>query len=152
MTLTDEEVARWGMTREYIEDSSYRQVIERQLRLCHGGLANEAYERMYEASLFRDEGMAKTIIDYLSRAAEPRTSPGAAPIISYTGSGHIQYQLPVPSRVQRRANRPLKQTTVYLAALDPASPEEVTTLLQEAIADYVWLTPIGTHGPPKRCR
>jgi hypothetical protein len=34
----------------------------------------------------------------------------------------------------------------------PGSMGELNTLLQEAIADYIWLTPMGTEGPPKRCR
>ncbi|MER3422688.1 MAG: hypothetical protein C4293_05120, partial [Nitrospiraceae bacterium] len=148
----DVEMDRWGMRDEiFFDDHAYRDVILKQLRLCHSGLPEDAYQRMYEASLFRDEGMAKVISNYLSRVSlNPDQKIG--PLLSYTGGGHIQYQLPVPNRVQRKRNGSVQQVTVYLTALDPAHPQEVQNLLQESIADYTWVTPIGINGPPKRCR
>lgn len=154
--LTDPEMARWGMTDEqFPEDPAYYEMIVKPLRLCHGGLSDEAYQRMYEASLFRDEGMAKTIADFLRRE-QAATAPAAklknGPIVSYTGGGHIQYQLPVPNRVLRRHEGALKQATIYLTSFEPARAEELRSLLQEAVADYIWLTPLGAQGAPRRCR
>lgn len=141
----DAELARWGMRGEqFVRDAGYQDTILEQLKACHRGLPADAYQRMYEASLFRDEGMAKTISDAAGRM------PEAGPIVSYTGAGHIQYRLPIPNRVARR--RPeLRQITVYLAALDAAHIQDLDQLLKPAIADYLWLTPVGQQGPPARC-
>jgi uncharacterized iron-regulated protein len=150
--LFDVEMTRWGMRDEaFIDAPAYRDVIVKQLRLCHGGLSDDGYRRMYEASLFRDEGMAKTIADYLART-ELDGAKEARPVLSYTGGGHIQYRLPVPDRVVRKSNGAVKQTTVYMTSFDPASPGDVTDLLRESIADYIWLTPMSAYGPATRCR
>ena len=150
--LADPDMNRWGMRNELLFDEpAYRDVILKQLRLCHAGLSDDDYRRMYEASIFRDEGMAKTISAYL-RSAKDGTGPQAGPIVSYTGGGHIQYQLPVPKRVQRRQTGSVKQTTIYLTSFEPGRAEEIRELLHDAIADYVWLTPLGAQGVPRRCR
>jgi len=150
--IDDPEMITWGMQDEpIVEDAAYRQVILQQLQLCHGGLPLDAYERMYEASMFRDEGMAKTIHESLrSVSGDSAFIPG--PIVSYTGGGHIQYQLPVPSRVLRKRGGDITQKTIYMTSFQPDHPEEVQELLRDGIADYVWLTPIGANGPAKRCR
>lgn len=149
--MNDPDMATWGMARQQIvEDTRYREIILKQLQLCHGGLPEHAYERMYEASMFRDEGMAKTIRETLERiSSDP--SGTAGPIVSYTGGGHIQYGLPIPSRV-RRDQTSVKQKTVYMTSFVSDHPEEVTSLLEDHIADYIWLTPVGNNGPTKRCR
>jgi uncharacterized iron-regulated protein len=145
--MSDAEMSRWGMQDDIlVEDPQYRDTILKQLRACHTGLADDAYQRMYEASVFRDEGMAKTISDALGGLAE-----GAGPILSYTGAGHIQYRLPIPNRVSRRQPTPVRQITVYLAAFDPGRVPEIQELLEPPIADYLWLTPLGQHGPSRRC-
>ena len=144
---TDPEMAKWGMRDEIlVEDPDYHEKILQQLRACHGGMPDAAYQTMYEASVFRDEGMAKTISEYLRRLPK-----GAGPIVSYTGGGHIQYKLPVPNRVQRRQSAPLRQVTIYLAGIDPGRPQDIQDLLQSSIADYVWLTPLNPRGPSRRC-
>lgn len=150
--IDDPGMLTWGMKQEpIIEDAAYREVILRQLQLCHGGLPEDAYERMYEASMFRDEGMAKTIGEALRPSlSDDPSNPG--PIMSYTGGGHIQYQLPIPKRVLRKRNGDVKQKTVYMTSFTSEHPEEVQELLRDAIADYVWLTPISANGPAKRCR
>lgn len=146
--LADPDMVRWGMQGEAFPDEpAYRALILDQLRKCHGRMSESGYQHLYEASVFRDEGMAKTIAEFLRR------KPGAGgPVVSYTGGGHIQYHVPVPDRVHRRVSGPVKQATVYLMAFEPGHREEIQHLLQAPIADYVWLTPLGAHGPPKRCR
>ncbi|HKN85791.1 MAG TPA: ChaN family lipoprotein [Nitrospiraceae bacterium] len=150
--IHDPEMMTWGMKDEpIVEDTVYRDVILRQLQLCHGGLPQDAYERMYEASMFRDEGMAKTIHGFLrSVSGDSAFIPG--PIVSYTGGGHIQYQLPVPNRVLHKRGGDITQKTIYMTSFQPDHPEEVRELLHDGIADYVWLTPVGAHGPARRCR
>lgn len=148
----DERVARWGMRDEVLpDDGAYRSVVLEQIRRCHAELNDDAYRRMYEASLFRDEGMAKIIAAHIQTG---RATAGAGPVLVYTGGGHIQYRLPVPNRVARRigARDAVGQPTIYLAAYEPDRPDAIRELLQSAIADYVWLTPLSAHGPPRRCR
>jgi uncharacterized iron-regulated protein len=145
--LKDPEMLRWQMRDEVLSDEpAYREIIVSQLRACHSGLSEEAYQRMYEAAVFRDEGMAKTISDYLNRRA-----PRVGPVVSYTGGGHIQYRLPVPNRVLRRQNGSLRQRTLYLMSYEPKRLDEIRTLLAQSIADYVWLTPVSAQGAPRRC-
>lgn len=143
----DPEMARWGLKDEpFPDEPAYREVILKQLRLCHGGMSDDAYQRMYEGSMFRDEGMARTIAESLARLPA-----GSGPVVSYTGGGHIQYRLPVPNRVMRRQGKPLRQVTVYLASLETGHEEELRSLLRDSIADYLWLTPLSAHGPTPRC-
>ncbi len=129
------------------DDPEYRRVIYEQIEKCHGGMKPEIYQKIYEASVFRDEGMASVITTTISRLG---TSPPRI-FVSYTGAGHIQYGLPIPKRVQRQLGTPVKQVTLYLQALDPEHPEDVEHLLEEQIADFVWLTALGPHGRQPRC-
>lgn len=148
----DERMAQWGMRDEALpDDAAYRAIVLDQIRRCHADLTDEAYRRMYDASLFRDEGMAKIIAEHVRRS---RATAGAGPVLAYTGGGHIQYRLPVPNRVARRlgSDSAARQLTVYLAAYEPSRPETIQELLKGAIADYVWLTPLSAHGPPRRCK
>ncbi len=138
---------RWTMPVPFpADDPEYRRVIYEQIEQCHAGLSQEVYQKIYEASVFRDEGMASVITATVrSETPEPTT------FVSYTGAGHIQYGLPVPKRVNRRLGVPVKTLTVYLHALDPEHPEDVDHLIDERIADYVWLTALGPQGRQPRC-
>ncbi len=152
--LNDPDMERWGMKNEpIVDDPAYREVLMRQLRQCHGGMPDSAYERIYEASMFRDEGMAKTISIVLRSEGIHHIPDGRqrGPVVSYTGGGHIQRTLPVPKRVQRRQGGSIRQVTIYMASLEPDHPEYIQNLLEEKVADYVWLTPLSEHGPPARC-
>ena len=152
LALADPEMNRWGMRDEPRSDEpAYREIILKQLRLCHAGLSDDAYQRMYEASVFRDEGMAKTIADSLRRTQD-QTGAQTGPIVSYTGGGHIQYQLPVPNRVLRKGPVPVGHATIYLTAYESGRADEIREFIRDSIADYVWLTPLGAHGSPRRCR
>lgn len=52
----DERMAQWGLRDEALsDDAAYRSVVLDQLRRCHAELTDDAYRRMYDASLFRDE-------------------------------------------------------------------------------------------------
>ena len=106
---------------------------------------------MYEASMVRDEGMAKTLATSLGelRRGDLDSHPV---IVSYTGSGHIQYNLPIPKRVARRLSDDVKQITIYLTSFDVSRTKEVEDLVRERIADYVWLTPMSGKGPPRPCQ
>ena len=128
------------------DDPEYRRVIYEQIEQCHAGLSQEVYQKIYEASVFRDEGMASVITTTVKSETPARTT-----FVSYTGAGHIQYGLPIPKRVQRQLGVPVKDVTVYLHALDPEHPEDVDHLLAERIADYVWLTALGPQGRQPRC-
>jgi uncharacterized iron-regulated protein len=141
----------WGMDREaIIDDQAYRVRILDQLKRCHGGGSDEDYVRMYEASMVRDEGMAKTVTAALLTARQRPQDHTL--ILSYTGGGHIQFNLPIPKRVARRLGGQVAQTTVYLASFDQTRIEDIQDLVRDSIADYLWLTPVSQQGPPQRCK
>ncbi len=141
------EMGKWGMDFPIsLDDPEYYRVLFEQIEKCHPGMPKKAYQRFYEASIFKDEGMARVIVDYLKTKGD---SSGL--VVSYTGGGHIQYRLPIPNRVERQSLRPVKSVTVYLIALDLNRQEEVRQAIKDRIADYIWLTPLGPRGPQRRC-
>jgi uncharacterized iron-regulated protein len=145
------EWAPWGILQENIvDDPAYRDRIVDQLRRCHGG-TEEHFRTMYEASMVRDEGMARTLV---IRQEQFRRENGGSRrmIVSYTGGGHVQYNLPVPKRVARRLGGDIKQATVYMMSFDASKSDDVRALMQDPIADYIWLTPMGKPGSATPCR
>lgn len=147
------ESAAWGLQREeMVDDPGYRETILGQLKACHGGAGEERhFQMMYEASLFRDEAMARTIAQELT-AIGSEGNGVSGPMVSYTGGGHIQYRLPIPNRVMRRLGNSVKQVTIYLASVEQDRTEELQEWMDRQIADYIWLTPVGVYGAPARCR
>ncbi len=139
------EMDNWPIGKIVEDDPDYEKLIFEQIESCHAGLPDHVYRRIFEASIFRDEGMAQVIRNYLNHK-----SPSEGPLVSYTGGGHIQYHIPVPKRVKR--TRPeIKMVTIYLVAWDPSKEEEVQAELQNGIADFLWLTPLGPKGIQARC-
>jgi uncharacterized iron-regulated protein len=148
---SDPIMAQWGMKGEtLIDDPIYRARILQQLQACHGGGADSLYQTMFEASMVRDEGMAKTLAHRLNQIRSG-SEMMAGPLVSYTGAGHIQYNLPVPKRVARRLTGQVRQVSVYMTSFDVKRTEELQDMIREKIADYVWLTPVSEKGPPRRC-
>ena len=144
---SDPQGQRWTIPVPFpADDPEYRRVIYEQIEQCHGGLSQEVYQKIYEASVFRDEGMAAVITTTVKLDAPEPTA-----FVSYTGAGHVQYGLPIPKRVKRQLGVPVKDVTVYLHALDPEHQEDVEHLIDERIADYVWLTALGPQGRQPRC-
>lgn len=149
---SDPVMAEWGMKDEAIvDDPVYRARILEQLQACHGGGDDRLYQTMYEASMVRDEAMAKTLVNRLNQI-RAGTDSMAGPLVSYTGGGHIQYNLPVPKRVVRRLTGPARQVSVYMTSFEVGRIEELQEMIREKIADYLWLTPVSSQGPPRRCR
>ena len=147
----EDEWTRWNMQDETIvDDPAYRQRLFEQLRACHGGGSDDMYRTMYEASMVRDEGMAKTIVSAVE-SLRALHDPSAGPVVSYTGGGHIQYNLPVPRRVARRMPGGLRQITIYMTSYEEGRRDDLRELLKDKIGDYVWLTPVGPGGMPRRC-
>ncbi len=147
----DPMMAQWGMKNETIvDDPIYRTRILQQLQACHGGGADSFYQTMLEASMVRDEGMAKTLAHRLNQIRSGSDTM-AGPLVSYTGGGHIQYNLPVPKRVARRLTGQVHQVSVYMRSFEVGRIEELEDMIREKIADYLWLTPVSTQGPPPRC-
>ncbi len=143
---------RWKMQEETIvDDPAYRQRILEQLRACHGGGSDDMYQTMYEASMVRDEGMARTVVA-LVESIRQGSDALAGPVVSYTGGGHVQYNLPVANRVARRLSGKIRQTSIYMTSFEQGRHEDVREMLAGKIADYVWLTPVSAEGMPRRCR
>ena len=145
------EWAPWGILQEdIVDDPAYRERIVDQLVRCHGG-SEEHFRTMYEASMVRDEGMARTLV--ITQEEFRRENGGRRRmIVSYTGAGHVQFNLPVPKRVARRLRGDIKQATIYMTSFEPSKTADVQALMQESIADYIWLTPMGKANPAKPCR
>ena len=144
--LQDPSMDEWNVDKNMsLDDPEYRRILFDQIKECHGGMPDKAYQRFYEASIFRDEGMAKVIKEYLKTKGENSS------MVSYTGGGHIQYGVPIPNRVRKGQESTVKDLSIYLIALDPAREEEAWETIQEGIADYVWLTAMGPGGPKPRC-
>jgi uncharacterized iron-regulated protein len=150
-TKSDPIMALWGMKDEtLVDDPAYRTRILQQLQACHGGGADTSYQTMFEASMVRDEGMAKTLVHRLNQIRSG-SDMMAGPLVSYTGAGHIQYNLPVPKRVARRLAGQVRQVSVYMTSFDVGRIEEFREMIREKIADYLWLTPVSERGLPRRC-
>jgi uncharacterized iron-regulated protein len=148
---SDPMMAQWGMKDEVlVDDPIYRTRILQQLQACHGGGADSFYQTMLEASMVRDEGMAKTLV-YRLNQIRSGSDTMAGPLVSYTGGGHIQYNLPVPKRVARRLTGQVRQVSVYMRSFEVGRIEELQDMIREKIADYLWLTPVSAQGPPPRC-
>jgi len=148
------EMEQWGMRDEsFVEDPAYRARLLHQLKACHGDGSGEdaMYQAMYEASMVRDEGMARTLAAQVRRV-RAGGDRAAGPVVSYTGGGHVQYNLPVPKRVLRRLDGDVRQVSIYMMSFDRSGTEEIREMLRDKIADYVWLTAAGLQGPPHRCR
>lgn len=146
------EMVQWHMQNEAIvDDQAYRARIIHQLRTCHDGGTDSIYQTMYEASMVRDEGMAKIIVAQVERL-RAGSSGAAGPVVSYTGGGHIQYNLPVPKRVARRLPDPIRHVSIYMTSYEKERTDEIRDMIRENISDYVWLTPVSAQGPPRRCR
>ena len=83
---SDPMMAQWGMKDETIvDDPIYRTRILQQLQACHGGGADSLYQTMFEASMVRDEGMAKTLVHRLNQIRSGSNTM-AGPLVSYTGA------------------------------------------------------------------
>jgi uncharacterized iron-regulated protein len=143
--MQDPEMRKWPVGELVTNDPEYEKLIFEQIEACHPGLPDHVYRRIFEASIFRDEGMAQVITDYLNEKS--RT---AGPLVSYTGGGHIQYKIPVPKRIERK-HPDVKMITIYLEAWDPSKQEDVQAELKNGIADFLWLTPLGPKGLQPRC-
>ena len=148
---SDPMMAQWDMKDEAIvDDPIYRARILEQLRACHGKGDDSLYQTMLDASMFRDEGMAKTLVHRLNQIRSVSNTM-AGPLVSYTGAGHIQYNLPVPKRVARRLTDQVRQVSVYMTSFEVGRSEELQGMIHEKVADYLWLTPVSAKGPPRRC-
>ena len=148
---SDPMMAQWGMKGEaLVDDPIYRARILQQLQACHGGGADSLYQTMFEASMFRDEGMAKTLVHRLNQIRS-ESNAAAGPLVSYTGGGHIQYNLPVLKRVARRLTDQVRQVSIYMTSFEVGRIEELQDMIREKVADYLWLTPVSAKGPPRRC-
>ena len=148
---SDPLMAQWGMKDEAIvDDPIYRARILQQLQACHGKGDDSLYHTMLDASMFRDEGMAKTLVRRFNQIRS-LSDTMAGPLVSYTGAGHIQYNLPVPKRVTRRLTDQVRQVSVYMTSFEVGRIEELQGMIDEKVADYLWLTPVSAKGPPRRC-
>jgi uncharacterized iron-regulated protein len=143
--MQDPEMKNWPIDKLVTDDPEYENLIFEQIESCHSGLPDHVYRSFFEASIFRDEGMAQVIRNYLKHK-----SSSEGPLVSYTGGGHIQYHIPIPKRV-KKTQPDAKIVTIYLVAWDPSKEKEVHAELKNGIADFLWLTPLGPKGIQAKC-
>jgi uncharacterized iron-regulated protein len=93
----------------------------------HGGHADPAHERFYQAQVLWDTAMAERALHYLERTVP---SPRLIFVI-LAGNGHVMYDVGIPLRLRQRTNRPLA-TLVCLPASDAPQP------ISASLADFVW--------------
>ena len=145
--MLDPAMDKWGVKKDIsLDDQEYKKVIFKPIQLCHPGMSKKMYDGYYQASIFRDEGMAKVITEYV--AHKPK---GDGPLVSYTGGGHVQYDVPIPKRVRRDTSPELKDVSIYLISLDPAHEADIAESMKEGIADYIWIRALGPGGPQPKC-
>lgn len=143
--LEDPEMQKWPIEEVVTDDQAYEQLIFEQIEACHPGLPDQVYRRIFEASIFRDEGMAQIITNYLNTRSQT-----VDPLVTYTGGGHIQYKIPVPKRVEWE-HPGVKSITIYLEAWHPSKEDAVRSEMKSGIADFLWLTPLGPKGLQPGC-
>jgi len=88
----------------------------------------------------------------LVEAMRASSDASAGPVVSYTGGGHIQYNLPVPKRVARRLSNQVRQLSIYMTSFEQGRLDDLHEMITGKIADYLWLTPVSAQGIPRRCR
>lgn len=139
------EMRKWPMKELVTDDPEYENLIFEQIEACHPGLPDHVYRRIFEASIFRDEGMAQVISDYLTEKP-----PTAGPMVSYTGGGHIQYNIPIPKRVARK-HPDTEFLTIHLETWHPSKEDDIRSEMKAGIADFLWLTSLGPKGLQPGC-
>ena len=51
----------------------------------------------------------------------------------------------------RRLADQVRQVSVYMTSFEVGRTEELRDMIQEKVADYLWLTPVSAKGPPRKC-
>ena len=98
-TLTPEEKKEIPQHLDF-SNESYRQYLKRVYE-AHGNSQKDIkdFEAFYQSQILWDEGMAQSIVDYLSRHPDRQ-------MVVIVGKGHVAYGYGVPSRVERRGIQP----------------------------------------------
>ncbi|HHH40244.1 MAG TPA: PDZ domain-containing protein [Sedimenticola sp.] len=75
-------------------DQAYRQRLKKVFQR-HAGMSGKRFDRFVEVQLLWDEGMARSVADYL------KAHPGRRMVV-LAGSGHLMFGSGIPNRVNRR--------------------------------------------------
>jgi uncharacterized iron-regulated protein len=108
-----------------LDNHAHRQMIYQRF-LEHPPVAPD-FERFYEAQCVWDETMAETLARLFD---SPLNAPHTVVVLS--GISHMDQGLGIPEAFARRTGFPF-------ALLIPARPDQVSHLLQEEAADYLWV-------------
>jgi len=81
-------------------NESYRQYLEKVYE-AHGKIQRDIkdFETFYQSQILWDEGMAHSIVDYLSQHPDGQ-------MVVIVGKGHVAYGYGIPSRVEKRGVKP----------------------------------------------
>ena len=91
------EAQRWPLPDPFPpDDPEYRQVVYKQIEQCHEGLSQEIYQKIYEASVFRDEGMASVITTAIGGGGG-KPGPSGNPLGGKPAPFNLQKYTSIPS-------------------------------------------------------
>jgi uncharacterized iron-regulated protein len=121
-TLDPEERSQIALDIDLANEAHRAYVKDAYAEHSHGDLRD--FELFYEAQCVWDETMAENLAEHSWGSREL--------VVVFAGNGHIAYKFGIPDRTARR--RPVSVATILLLPLSE------TTVLEKAIADYVWLT------------
>lgn len=112
-----------------LDDPPYLRLLNLRM-MIHATAMADRLRPMFEAQIARDEAMAETLTSFLqSEQGKGRTA------IVLCGSGHIDFGLGTPTRVQRRMPK-IKQRVVLLSA----SGDEELSAAEKAMAREINVT------------
>ncbi|MBW1997684.1 MAG: ChaN family lipoprotein, partial [Deltaproteobacteria bacterium] len=118
------------------EDASYEERLRKAFDMHQvelpGGQAPKVFEYFHQAQNVRDETMAETIAEFLTKNPDYR-------VVVLAGNGHLEYGSGIPSRVHRRLG--IKHAIILP---DPGGSLEV------AIADFIVFPGKAKVSPPPK--
>lgn len=101
------------------------------------------FENFYEAQCLWDEGMAKTLSDFLKSS-----DGGEKTVLVFAGSGHVAFGFGIPNRFYRRTSIPY-QTLVLKAWRENMNEDFIFTATSSPLANFLWVT---KPNPPEKKR
>lgn len=122
-TLSDEE--KKHLPKEIdTTDSAHREFVH-TIFSHHSVPGRENFDHFYAAQCTWEDAMAEAIVDHLP----------SGPMVVLAGNGHIIKKFGIPNRTYNRSKAPYR--TIYLAEADG--------VLEQSVADYIWVTPALTN-------
>jgi uncharacterized iron-regulated protein len=109
----------------------------------HEKVSAKDFGNFYEAQCLWDEGMAKTLSEFL------KSSDGKGKtVLVFAGSGHVAFGFGIPNRFYRRTSIPY-QSIVLKAWSENMNEDLIFTATSSPLANFLWVT---KPNPPEKKR